>query len=74
MKLNLGGNLPFVSLSSGFPTIKFFPKGSTDPEEYGGGRNLEDFVSFLRERTGVLRLLRIPALVPSAGKFWQMRV
>lgn len=31
----------------GFPTLKFFPAGQTEPEDYNGGRDLEDFVSFL---------------------------
>eukprot|EP01027_Heterolobosea_sp_BB2_P023834 GEZU01035857.1.p1 GENE.GEZU01035857.1~~GEZU01035857.1.p1 ORF type:complete len:386 (-),score=184.82 GEZU01035857.1:10-1113(-) len=47
----------------GFPTIKFFPKGSTEPEEYSGGRSVEDFLSFLSEKTGA-RLA--PKKAPSA--------
>jgi protein disulfide-isomerase A6 len=37
---------------SGFPTIKFFKKGSTTPEEYEGGRSAEDFFKFLNSKTG----------------------
>jgi protein disulfide-isomerase A6 len=37
----------------GYPTIKFFPKGSTTPEEYDGGRTMEDIVSWLSTKTGV---------------------
>lgn len=40
---------------SGFPTIKFFPKGSTTPEDYNGGRSEADFVEFLNEKTGTHR-------------------
>lgn len=37
----------------GFPTLKFFPKGSTEPVDYKGGRSLDDFVAYLKENTGV---------------------
>jgi len=37
----------------GFPTLKWFPKGSTTPEEYGGGRSIDDLVSFIQEKSGV---------------------
>jgi len=33
--------------------LKFFPKGSTSPEAYEGGRNLEDFVEFINNRVGL---------------------
>jgi protein disulfide-isomerase A6 len=36
----------------GYPTIKFFPKGSTTPEEYDGGRTSEDIISWLSTKTG----------------------
>lgn len=36
----------------GYPTIKWFPKGSTKPEDYSGGRSAEDFVQFINDRTG----------------------
>ena len=29
----------------GYPTIKFFPKGSTEPEDYSGGRSADTIVS-----------------------------
>lgn len=38
---------------TGYPTIKFFPKGSTKPEDYSGGRDLDSFVSFLLDKTNV---------------------
>ncbi|KAI9009131.1 thioredoxin-like protein [Hyaloraphidium curvatum] len=38
---------------SGFPTLKWFPKGSTQPEDYSGGRDLKDFTAFISEKTGI---------------------
>lgn len=40
---------------SGFPTLKFFPKGNKDGEDYEGGRDLEDFVTFINEKSGTSR-------------------
>ncbi|XP_065631299.1 probable protein disulfide-isomerase A6 [Quercus suber] len=40
---------------SGFPTLKFFPKGNKAGEEYEGGRDLEDFVAFINEKSGTSR-------------------
>lgn len=40
---------------SGFPTLKFFPKGNKAGEDYEGGRNLDDFVSFINEKCGTSR-------------------
>jgi len=37
---------------SGFPTLKFFPKGSTTPEDYEGGRDTQDIIDFINRRTG----------------------
>lgn len=39
----------------GYPTIKFFPAGTTDPEDYSGGRSEDAFVTFLNEKTGTHR-------------------
>jgi protein disulfide-isomerase A1 len=37
----------------GFPTIKFFKKGSkSSPADYEGGRTLEDFLSYLQKEMG----------------------
>jgi protein disulfide-isomerase A6 len=38
-----------------YPTIKFFPKGSTEAEDYDGGRSEGHFVDFLNEKTGTHR-------------------
>jgi len=41
---------------SGFPTIKFFPKGGKqDPQSYDGGRELSDLVRFINEKAGTQR-------------------
>lgn len=40
---------------SGFPTLKFFPKDNKAGEEYDGGRDLDDFVTFINEKTGTSR-------------------
>nr|ACJ84687.1 unknown [Medicago truncatula]AFK34984.1 unknown [Medicago truncatula] len=40
---------------SGFPTLKFFPKGNKAGEDYGGGRDLDDFVAFINEKSGTSR-------------------
>jgi len=37
---------------SGFPTLKFFPKGSTDPEDYEQGRTAEEVVTYINEKAG----------------------
>lgn len=40
---------------SSYPTIKYFPKGSTTPEAYQGGRTEEALVGFLNEKAGTHR-------------------
>lgn len=40
---------------SGFPTLKFFPKSNKAGEEYGAGRDLDDFVAFINEKSGTSR-------------------
>ncbi|KXX80912.1 Protein disulfide-isomerase erp38 [Madurella mycetomatis] len=39
-----------------YPTIKFFPKGSTAAEDYSGGRSEDAFVTFLNEKAGTHRV------------------
>ena len=38
-----------------YPTIKFFPKGSKEPEPYASGRDEGSFVDFLNEKAGTHR-------------------
>ena len=40
---------------TGFPTIKFFPKGSTEAVAYSGARSEEAFVKFINEKAGTHR-------------------
>lgn len=37
---------------SGFPTLKYFVKGSTSAEDYSGGRDIKDLVSFIEGKSG----------------------
>merc|ERR1740131_364853 len=37
---------------TGYPTLKFFPEGSTDPDDYEGGRTADDVVSFINGKAG----------------------
>lgn len=39
-----------------YPTIKYFPPGSTTPEEYEGGRNEDDFIEFINAKVGTHRV------------------
>ncbi|KAL9106578.1 MAG: hypothetical protein Q9227_008424 [Pyrenula ochraceoflavens] len=41
---------------SSYPTIKFFPRGSTTPLEYDGGRSEDDLISYLNEKAGTHRV------------------
>ena len=38
-----------------YPTIKFFPKGSTTAEDYTGARTEKDFIDFLNLKAGTHR-------------------
>ncbi|MED6206549.1 hypothetical protein PIB30_027901 [Stylosanthes scabra] len=40
---------------SGFPTLKFFPKNNKAGQDYDGGRDLDDFVTFINEKCGTSR-------------------
>jgi len=40
----------------GFPTIKWFPAGSGEAEDYQGQRDLESFVSFINTKAGTQRM------------------
>jgi len=37
---------------SGFPTLKFFKKGSTDPVDYNGGREAADIIEYINKEAG----------------------
>jgi protein disulfide-isomerase-like protein len=37
---------------SGFPTLKFFKKGSTEPVDYNGGREAADIVEYINKEAG----------------------
>jgi len=52
---------------SGYPTLKFFPKGSTDPIPYEGGRTEAAIISFLNEKTGTNRAVG-GGLTEAAGR------
>jgi len=40
---------------SGYPTLKFFPKNNKAGEDYEAGRDLEDFVTFINDKSGTSR-------------------
>merc|ERR1711974_83449 len=59
---------------TGFPTIKFFPKGSTEPEDYSAGRDIDSFVDFLNGKAGTQRnadgsLSEEAGLIPTMREF-----
>lgn len=43
---------------TGFPTLKWFPKGSTDPEDFTGPRQADGIISWINERTGLRRAVK----------------
>ncbi|KAJ3474292.1 hypothetical protein NLI96_g12540 [Meripilus lineatus] len=64
----------------GFPTIKFFPKGTKEPVLYDGERSEAAFVSFLNEKCGTQRAIggglneeagRLPEFDSLASKFFE---
>lgn len=53
---------------SGFPTIKWFPKGEDKvPEPYESAREVKDFVDFINQKAGTARTPD-GGLLPSAGR------
>ena len=46
-----GNEIPGVSVQ-GFPTIKWFVPGKSEPTDYSGERTLEGFTAFLKEQLG----------------------
>jgi protein disulfide-isomerase A6 len=51
----------------GFPTLKWFPKGSIKPEPYESGREVADFVTFINGKAGTA-VLASGGLMPHAGR------
>ena len=37
----------------GFPTLKWFPKGSTTPQDFSGSRDEDGIVDFIQTQTGI---------------------
>jgi len=49
---------------SGFPTLKFFKKGSTSPSDYNGGRSSNDITDFINKEAGTRgRIAKAPSAV-----------
>jgi len=46
----------------GYPTLKWFPKGSTEPDEFDGKRTGEGIVEFINTRTGLTKTLKGPTI------------
>ncbi|KAK9239740.1 thioredoxin-like protein [Lipomyces kononenkoae] len=40
---------------TGYPTIKFFPRGTAQPLDYNSGRSVEDFVKYINSQAGTHR-------------------
>lgn len=48
----------------GFPTLKWFPKGSKTPEDYNSGRTADDIIAFVNEKAGTrARVKKAPSAV-----------
>ncbi|RCH82145.1 hypothetical protein CU098_000237, partial [Rhizopus stolonifer] len=56
---------------SGFPTIKFFPAGATEPIPYEGARSEAAFIEFLNEHCGTQRVVG-GGLKPIAGRIREL--
>jgi len=49
---------------SGFPTLKFFKKGSKTPSDYSGGRSASDITDFVNKEAGARgRIVKAPSAV-----------
>jgi len=46
---------------SGYPTLKFFKKGKTEPDAYNSGRTADDIVSFINRESGARGFIKKPA-------------
>jgi len=48
----------------GFPTLKYFPQGSSTPENYEGGRTAEDIINFINSKAGTnVKVKKAPSAV-----------
>eukprot|EP00606_Chrysophyceae_sp_TOSAG23-5_P001313 GSChrysophyteH2.ASY1.ANO1.1431.1 assembled CDS len=48
----------------GYPTIKYFPKGGAEPEDYQGGRTADDIVGWVNDKVGTARRIKsVPSSV-----------
>ncbi|GFZ44141.1 protein disulfide-isomerase [Saitozyma sp. JCM 24511] len=45
---------------TGFPTLKWFPAGSTEAVDYTGGRDLDSLAAFVTEKSGVKSKIKPP--------------
>lgn len=53
----------------GFPTIKWFPKGSAEPVEYDGGRTADTIVEWLNGKVGTSKKVKaVPSAVTTLTK------
>ncbi|TXT11633.1 uncharacterized protein COLE_02043 [Cutaneotrichosporon oleaginosum] len=50
----------------GYPTLKWFPAGSLEPQEYNSGRDLDSLVAFVQDNSGVKSNIKPPP--PPAAK------
>eukprot|EP00056_Hartaetosiga_gracilis_P010512 m.155789 g.155789 ORF g.155789 m.155789 type:complete len:356 (-) comp13329_c0_seq1:3468-4535(-) len=46
---------------SGFPTLKYFEKGSSEPSDYSGGRTAEDLLTFINKKGFNGRIKQTPS-------------
>jgi len=46
---------------TGYPTLKFFKKGKTEPDAYNSGRTADDIVSFINRESGARGFIKKPA-------------
>ena len=50
-----------------YPTMKWFPANSKEPEEYNSGRDLEALVSFITAKTGISLIKPLGGEPPVGG-------
>ena len=51
---------------SGYPTLKWFPPGSSEPEDYQSSRDAQGLIDFVNEKAGLARL-KGGGVAPTAG-------